>query len=160
MPRRRETICLRRAEPPVAAVRLSTNFHLIHNSLRQMLYGVIRIAEPAREHVDNNFTPIEAQMAAEYTNLRNHVTSIMGSISENLRNGRSTDNDTLVAELSKAEAETVAFSQKIGVAIQGENINLNSMTLILHIAQETQQLVVELRELVKTSKAYREQLLG
>ena len=158
--RRRETICLRRAEPPVAAVRLSTNFHLIHNSLRQMLYGVIRIAEPACEHVDNNFTPIEAQMAAEYTNLRNHVTSIMGSISENLRNGRSADNDTLVAELSKAEAETVAFSQKIGVAIQGENINLNSMTLILHIAQETQQLVVELRELVKTSKAYREQLLG
>jgi hypothetical protein len=38
--RRRETICLRRVEPPVSAVRLSTNFHLIHNSLRQMLYGI------------------------------------------------------------------------------------------------------------------------
>ncbi len=158
--RRRETICLRRAEPPVAAVRLSTNFHLIHNSLRQMLYGVIRIAEPACEHVDNNFTPIEPELAAEYTNLRNHVTTIMGSISENLRNGRSADNDALVPELSKAEAEAAAFSQKIGVAIQGENINLNSMTLILHIVQETQQLVVELRELLKSGKAYREQLQG
>ncbi len=158
--RRRETICLRRAEPPVAAVRLSTNFHLIHNSLRQILYGVIRIAEPAREHVDNNFTPIDADVTAEYTNLRNHVTSIMATISENLRNGRSADNDALVGELTKAEAEVAAFSQKIGVAIQGENINLNSMTLILHIAQETQQLVVEIRELVKTSKVYREQLLG
>ena len=82
--RRRETICLRRAQPPVAAIRLSTNFHLIHNSLRQMLYGIIRMAEPAREHVDNNFSPIEPEVSERFCRVRNEMIALMNNISENV----------------------------------------------------------------------------
>jgi hypothetical protein len=38
--RRRENICLRKTEPAVA-IHLSTDFHLVHNSLRQIRYGLL-----------------------------------------------------------------------------------------------------------------------
>lgn len=156
--RRRETICLRRAQPPVAAIRLSTNFHLIHNSLRQLLYGIIRIAEPAFEHVDNNFTPIDTNTAERYCKVRNQLAILMNDTAENLRNANAENNETLLKRCQQVEDGIKQFNQDMSVAIQGDSINLTVMTLMLHMGQETQQLVVELSDLLHTCKAFREQL--
>lgn len=154
--RRRETLCLRRADPPVAGIRLSTNFHLIHNSLRQMLYGLIRIAEPAYEHVDNHFSPIDATFAARYTKLRTEFTELIAEIAGNFRNQRSEDNDALMARCSEIRSELHNLGQEIGVAIQTTDVNLTAITLMLHLVQETEQLLVEVKELLKNTKLYRE----
>lgn len=156
--RRRETICLRRAQPPVAAIRLSTNFHLIHNSLRQLLYGITRIAEPAREHVDNNFTPIDTRTAERYSKVRNQLTVLMNDVAENLRNANALNNEALLKRCQEIEDSITQFNQDMSVAIQGDSINLTVMTLMLHMGQETQQLVVEVSDLLHTCKAFREQL--
>lgn len=156
--RRREVICLRRAEPPIAGVRLSTSFHLIHNSLRQLLYGIIRIAEPAREHVDNNFTPIEANYAERYAHLRTSLVKLMETISANLRSDHGEENEALIADTRKIEADAAAFSTDIVLTIQSADCNLNSMTLMLHMVQETSQLAVELRDLLRATKTYRDML--
>lgn len=156
--RRRETICLRRAQPPVAAIRLSTNFHLIHNSLRQMLYGIIRMAEPAREHVDNNFSPIELEVSERFCRVRNEMIALMNNISENMRNQRATDNDALIEQSKQIELHIADFNQQMGIAIQGEDNNLNAYTLVLHMGQELQQLAFELSSLLTTDKNFRQQL--
>lgn len=156
--RRRETICLRRAQPPVAAIRLSTNFHLIHNSLRQMLYGIIRMAEPAREHVDNNFSPIEPEVSERFCRVRNEMIALMNNISENIRNQRATDNDALIEQSKQIELHIADFNQQMGIAIQGEDNNLNAYTLVLHMGQELQQLAFELSSLLTTDKNFRQQL--
>ena len=82
--RRRETICLRRADPPTA-IKLSTTFHLAHNSMRQILYGLIRINEPAKEHVDNHFTPIDRLEAEQFSKISKQLTNIIMQAAENLR---------------------------------------------------------------------------
>ena len=156
--RRRETICLRRAQPPVAAIRLSTNFHLIHNSLRPMLYGIIRMAEPAREHVDNNFSPIEPEVSERFCRVRNEMIALMNNISENMRNQRATDNDALIEQSKQIELHIADFNQQMGIAIQGEDNNLNAYTLVLHMGQELQQLAFELSSLLTTDKNFRQQL--
>lgn len=156
--RRRETICLRRVYPPLVGVRLSTSFHLIHNSLRQQLYGLIRIAEPAREHVDNHFSPIDGETAERFCRLRNAVTELMTQIADNMQHQRIHENDLLVERCGELEAKAVDFNEHVAVSIQGENSNLNSLTLMLHIGQEIQQITIELRELITTSKTYLEQL--
>ena len=156
--RRRETICLRRAQPPVAAIRLSTNFHLIHNSLRQMLYGIIRMAEPAREHVDNNFSPIEPEVSERFCRVRNEMIALMNNTSENMRNQRATDNDALIEQSKQIELHIADFNQQMGIAIQGEDNNLNAYTLVLHMGQELQQLAFELSSLLTTDKNFRQQL--
>lgn len=156
--RRRETICLRRAEPMMEGVRLSTNFHLVHNALRQMLYGLIRIVEPVREHVDNNFTPINNLQAERYCKLRGRITDLMDEIASNLRNQRCEDNDALMERCDNVRQELRSFYQDVSVAIQSTDANLNATTLLLHLVQETEQFLVEIQDLLRYAKAYRQML--
>ena len=152
--RRRETICLRRALPPMAGVRLSTSFHLIHNALRQMLYGIIRIVEPAYEHIDNNFAPIDHLQAERYCKLRNQLADLMRTSAANLHNLRYADNDTLIASCEHLISEFDHFCEDIGVSIQSTDTNLNAASLMLHMVRETQQLAVELEGLIRTDHEY------
>lgn len=123
-----------------------------------MLYGLIRMAEPAREHVDNNFSPIDNEVAERFCQVRNEVVSLMTKVTENLRNQRATENDALVSNCHETKKHIEDFIQNIGVAIQGEDNNLNSFTLVLHMAQELQQLVIELETLLTTLQNFRQQL--
>ena len=77
-------------------------------------------------------------------------------VADNLRNQRGSDNDALVPQCQKLEAEACTYNEYVGVAMQAEGCNLNSLTLMLHFGQEMQQLVVELRQMIESGKAYRE----
>lgn len=156
--RRRETICLRRALPPVAGVRLSTSFHLIHNALRQVLYGLTRIVEPAYEHIDNHFVPVDNVQAERYCKLRNTFLNLLNETAANLHNLRPQDNDTVLARCESLRKDFDRFSEELGIQIQQTDTNINSATLLLHIVRETQQLVVELSGLIRTAKEYHAQV--
>ena len=152
--RRRETICLRRALPPIAGVKLSTSFHLVHNGLRQMLYGLIRIVEPAYEHVDNNFMPIPSAQTERFCSLRNRFVELALEMASNFRNLRTEDNERLLAASSELRKDFDRFCEDVGVSMQNADVNLNSATLLLHMVRETQQLVVELEGLVSTDNEF------
>lgn len=152
--RRRETICLRRALPPIAGVKLSTSFHLVHNGLRQMLYGLIRIVEPACEHVDNNFMPIPSAQAERFCSLRNRFVELALEMASNFRNLRTEDNEKLLAASSDLRKDFDRFCEDVGVSMQNADVNLNSATLLLHMLRETQQLVVELEGLISTDNEF------
>ena len=80
----------------------------------------------------------------------------MNNVAENLRNDRAADNLKLLNQCEALEEEMNQFNQNIGVAIQGQNINLSAMTLVLHMGQETLQLIIEIHDLLVACKAYRE----
>ncbi len=153
--RRREIICLRRAEPELG-IRLGTNFHLVHNSLLQILYGLLRISEPAYEHVDNNFTKIDSSYSTRYIALRNHLISLMKQVSENLKAQKDELNAPLREECRHLRAKMSDFRNELLTKIQQPNVNISTMTLLLHIVQETEQLALELRLLIKNCRLYHE----
>ncbi len=153
--RRRETICLRRAEPAMG-VRLSTSFHLTHNALRQMLYGLIRIGEPIREHVDNNFLPVDTDFAASYRQTRSHFASLATAAADALRNGRYGEIKQLIENCRAVEGEFCQLRDKASVETQTKDANLTATTLLMHVAQETEQLSVELRYFLKCILSYTE----
>jgi len=152
--RRRETICLRRAEPATDAVKLTTNFHLIHNALNQMLYALLRMAEPAREHVDNNFTPIISTDAERYCKLRSRVAKLMNDAAANFRSESLERNVTLLEDCKTLRTDLFHYYDDITSEMQRAEANLNTCTLMLHIVEETQQVIVELEELINSTNAY------
>lgn len=77
-------------------------------------------------------------------------------VADNLRNQRGSDNDALVQQCKKLEEDACAYNEYVGVAMQAEGCNLNSLTLMLHFGQEMQQIMVELRQMIESGKAYRE----
>ena len=153
--RRRETICLQRAEP-ADAVRLSTTFHLIHNSMRQVLYGLIRINEPACEHVDNHFTPIAQEHGKRFLELRDRLVATMETAATNLRELRVGDNEPLRVELLNIREDFKKFRNEVLVELQGSGVNMTAATLLLHAIQETEQIILEVRHLLKRCRKFQE----
>ncbi len=144
--RRRESICLRRVEPSIA-VRLSTDFHLVHNSLRQILYGLLRLTEPALDHVDNNFTPIGKEDMQRYVSLRLRAIKAMEEVATNLRLLNFADNDQLRVTFEQIREDLRSFRHEVLVNMQKNETNLSTLTLLVHVIQETEQICAEMTDL-------------
>ena len=153
--RRREIIALRRAEPS-EVVRLSTTFHLVHNALQQLQYGLLRISEPAREHVDNHFTPIAESKVERYCPLRNRLALLMEEGARNLETMRVADNASVVDQLKELREDFSALRKELIIETQTSDENLTALSLLLHIVQETEQLVVETRLLLRSCCKFHE----
>ena len=153
--RRRETICLRRAELP-EAVKLSTSFHLVHNSLRQILYGLLRINEPAREHVDNHFTPIGVEPALRLCALRDRLAEAMRRSAENMKYFNLAENERLRAECKEIREDFRTFRHEVLVELQTRETNMTTDSLLLHVIQEAEQITVEMRVLLKSNRRFHE----
>ncbi len=153
--RRQETICLRRT-PPAMGIRLTTDFHLVHNSLRQMLFGLMRIAEPACEHVDNNFTPIATKYALRYNEMRDKLINLMHTAADNFKNQRDDANKPLREECRILRNELSEFRKELFDVVQSSEANIAAMTLLLHLVQETDQFTLEVRLLIKRMRLFHE----
>ena len=153
--RRREMICLRRTEP-ATAITLSTAFHLAHNSLRQMHFALLRVNEPALEHVDNNFTPIPAADIQAYMPIRDKFRNLAERAVEALRMQRVSEIEPLRSECDALRNEVIALRRAFIKAMHAEDVNLTSATLYLHTVQETEQIIVELRRLLKSVRHFHE----
>lgn len=153
--RRRETICLRRAELS-DVVRLSTSFHLVHNSLRQILYGLLRVNEPVREHVDNHFSPISAESAVRLSGLRDRLVEVMNQIAQNLKNDNIAENEKLREDCLVIRNELRTFRHEVLVELQTRETNMTTDSLLLHVIQEIEQIAVELRVFMKSNRRFHE----
>ncbi len=153
--RRRETICLRKAEPAVGG-RVSTTFHLAHNAMMQMLYGLARINEPAREHVDNHFTPIEAIEAEQYSHWCHALTDVMEQSAELLRNHQVDECEPLRNRCDEVRRGLAAMRDKVLLELQTPGVNITTKTLLLHVVQETEQICIEMKVLLKSVRRFKE----
>lgn len=145
--RRRETICLKRSRPE-EVIRLSTPFHLIHNSLGQLRYGLLRIADPVLEHVDNHFSPVPPDLLAEYIPLRDRLVELCAVMAEQLKSLLPSRREQILAECDEIVKRIQDFRQHLVTAeLQSSDGDYTSTALLLHIAEETQQYALQLQEL-------------
>lgn len=165
--RRREILCLRRITP-ARSVKKSTDFHLIHNSLRQMRYCLLRIADPALEHVDNHFPAISPQSMQRFDVFRKKLSEMLKRAVEelgkmhyedpmaeldliySLRDARVKRVEELRSDIDKFRQELNAFRREHLLEIQQSDVNITAATLNIHIIQETELLAKELRSLLKS----------
>ncbi|RRD80209.1 inorganic phosphate transporter [Alloprevotella sp. OH1205_COT-284] len=155
--RRRETLCLRRADNFVGT-RLSTPFHLVHNNLRQMLSGLMRINDPALEHVENNFVPVEVRYAERFCAIRDKFVAEISEITADMRADRRSTINTHKQRCEALREEFRVFRHEVLDAVQNSQnaVNLTTANLLLHIIQESEQLVKEVRSAINNLRRYYE----
>ncbi|MCF0235987.1 MAG: inorganic phosphate transporter [Bacteroidaceae bacterium] len=155
--RRRETLCLRRADD-VLSTRLSTPFHLLHNDMRQILSGLMRINDPALEHVDNNFIPVEKAYADRYCQLRDKLTGFMTLLAEELRSERRDTFRDHEATCNQLRQEFREFRHDVLEDVQSSShaVNITTSNLLLHMIQETEQITREVRSMLNNLRHYYE----
>ena len=165
--RRREILCLR-CITPAQSVRKCTDFHLIHNSLRQMRYCLLRIADPVLEHVDNHFPAIPAASMQRFDELRKKLSDMIRRSVDELTKMHYEDpmaeldviyslHDARVKRVEELRRDIDALREKLNglrremlLEIQQADVNITAATLNIHVIQETELLAKELRSLLKS----------
>ena len=146
--RRRDIIGLRRINP-LLAIERNTWYFLINNSVEQMLYCLKRINDPCRDHVANNFLPIDNEYISSFLNYRNEIVKLYRRAEELATTGNAAVGSTLRSDAMALQSSLSLYRKNIIDDIQRGQLNIESMTLFLLLVQESQELLSALRHTVR-----------
>jgi hypothetical protein len=158
--RRKETLCFQRIDR-VTAIERNTWFYLSNNCLMAMLYNLRRINEVCLEHVANNFHPLPEPFVHRFTPIRQQIEATFRTSIQIIRN-RETGNVTelrrqcdLIKDQLRAECHRVyEYLQN------GDTERLSVSYVYLNILQESQDMVSNLRRLLRAAHKLNEVTLG
>ena len=152
--RRKEILGLRRI-PIAIAIEKNTWFHLGSNSCEQMLYCLKRILDPCKEHVDNNFNPIQKACIDEFLPIRQELCNLMERTCKAIDSNDYTDADDILKKGDDLKNK-ISFLRKEQMNRMQESANatLKASLVYLNILQETQELVSIWRHLLRASRFF------
>ncbi len=146
--KRKEIMAMRRLDPSVA-IKKNTWFHLSYNCCEQMLYCIRRICDPCKEHVDNSFTPLDRKYRKEILYIKSLVLEAAG-IARKAITSLDYSNLEPIRDRIKERKDTILEIRRKQMARLSQNDeNIDVSTLYLSIIQESEELVTEMRHLVR-----------
>lgn len=153
--RKQELMALRKA-PADIAIERNTWFHVGMNASQQYIYGLRRILEPIKEHVDNNFTPITQDLIEEYQPIRLKITNFLAQAEKLIATGKFDNYRELLNKADKFETELSAYRKKHIDRIQmAQGNDTFQLSLVyLNLLQESQLLISNMRHQLRAIKKF------
>ena len=151
--RRREFLALRRSPSQISLER-NTWFHLGFNSNQQYIYCLKRMLDPAKEHVDNNFTPLPQSYRDEFEPMRQRINDLMKTTAQMLDTRRfDRYRETMLEADSCKNTLSVYRKRHIDRMQRSTNSAEYKVSLIyLNILQESQELLSIMRHQLRAGK--------
>ena len=151
--RRREFLALRRSPSQISLER-NTWFHLGFNSNQQYIYCLKRMLDPAKEHVDNNFTPLPQSYRDEFEPMRQRINDLMKTTAQMLDPRRfDRYRETMLEADSCKNTLSVYRKRHIDRMQRSTNSAEYKVSLIyLNILQESQELLSIMRHQLRAGK--------
>lgn len=152
--RRKEVLALRRVNHMLSIER-NTWYFLSIGALNQMLYCLKRITEPCREHIGNNFLPVNSEYITPFMAFRKEILRLFDRAYILLDDSRVDEagmNDSpeeLRADATALQRQLSGYRKTIIDDIQNRPVNLESMILFLSLVQESQELLSNLRHMIR-----------
>jgi hypothetical protein len=148
--RRRELLGLRKFDSPQAIIK-GTYFHMLSNSVSGMIYGLKRLCEVLKEHLEKNYAPLPQELYFEFEQYSDQWLELLASTDEYLMNRNFDDYhrqfgyiDTFRQSLNVKINEHIERLQKV------ENTEkLNAYIVYLSLLQETQAEAALLKQVVR-----------
>lgn len=153
--RKQELMALRKAPADIALER-NTWFHVSMNASQQYIYGLRRILEPIKEHVDNNFTPITQALIEEYQPIRLKITNFLAQAEKLIATGKFDNYRELLNKADEFETELSAYRKKHIDRIQmAQGNDTFQLSLVyLNLLQESQLLISNMRHQLRAIKKF------
>jgi phosphate/sulfate permease len=155
--RRQELLGLRKC-PVDIAVERNTWFHVGMNASHQYIYCLIRMLEPIKEHVDNNFNPLPQMLIDEYMPIREKINYLLTENEECISTGRFENYHEVLASADRVKDELSMIRKHHIDRIQAasDNSNLKISLVYLNLLQESQQLLSNMRHQLRAAKKFME----
>ena len=152
--RRKEVLALRRVNH-ILSIERNTWYFLGIGALTQMLYCLKRITDPCREHIGNNFMPVSSEYSAPFLAYRQEIINLFRR-TECLLDGGTVDGSAKADSPEDLRADAMALQRQLSAYrktviddIQNRPLNLESMILFLSLVQESQELLSNLRHMIR-----------
>lgn len=155
---RKQEIMVMRKVPRHMAIESNTWFHVATNSCQQYIYCLLRILEPIKEHVENNFNPLPKALIDEFEPVRVRINELM-SVTEHLISNReyATYRDVLVqADECKDELSVIRKRHIDRMHDAVDNSDYQISLIYLNLLQESQELLSIMRRQLRSTKKFME----
>lgn len=149
--RRKETLGIRRIEEAKSVVK-NTWFHLGCNSCEQIVFCLKRIAEPCKEHVDNNFNPLPKVCVSEFLAAREKLILYIKEAKLIVSNETDEILDPMTYRGKDIKKELKQLRKTQLSRIQQGASSLKISLVYLNLLQESQQLVNILDDLIHATE--------
>ena len=119
-----------------------------------MLYCLKRIAEPCKEHVDNNFKPLSKRGVNEFLPIREELINLMTQAIDVLEKCDFERSDEILLKGDNLKNKISDIRKSLINRIQEEDVNVQISLVYLNILQESQELVSIWRHLLRAGKMF------
>lgn len=151
--RRKEFLSMRRI-PRDIAIERNTWFHLGVNSNKQYIYCLIRILEPAKEHVDNHFNPLPEPYRIEFKAFQERINELMKQTATMLERKDFEGYKDVLREADLYKDELSALRKNLIERLHhSEDSSLyNILQVYLNLVQESQELLSIMRHQLRATQ--------
>lgn len=147
--RRKLTLCFLRVNPETA-IEKRTWFHLSSNMAMSMTYNLRHINEVCKEHVDNNFRPLQPELREALAKVCDSIIDIMHEADNVLDSKNPEAIDSLRARCGMIKDQLSYMTRDAYDLLQkGDTENMTVTYVYLNVLQETQEFVTSLRKMLR-----------
>lgn len=147
--RRKLTLCFLRVNPETA-IEKRTWFHLSSNMAMSMTYNLRHINEVCKEHVDNNFRPLQPELREALAKVCDSIIDILHEADNVLDSKNPEAIDSLRARCGMIKDQLSYMTRDAYDLLQkGDTENMTVTYVYLNVLQETQEFVTSLRKMLR-----------
>jgi phosphate/sulfate permease len=145
-----ETRGLKRLDPGIAYEK-STWFYLCHNNCEQILYTLLHICNPMREHIANYFTPLQQEYVNEFAPYHENLCKVFNDIAGMIRTGDYSAAHQ-VSDDSRQLKKKLDELRKMQIdRVREEKVSMKRAYVYLILIQESHELLSEVRNILRGS---------
>jgi hypothetical protein len=123
----------------------------------ETLFSVRRLAEPIKEHIDNNFNPLSAIQKEDFGKIAPAIVSYLNSCAEMIQKNDYRGFDILISESADLLNQLVALKKRELKRIQGQDSSTKTSMVYLNTIHESQNVVSFTTNLLKVSRKFQKE---
>lgn len=123
----------------------------------EIIFSVSRLAEPMKDHIDNNFSPLSPVQKDDFGKVSEQIISFLGNCATMIRKNDYTGFEELIAESVALTSQLTALKKGELKRIQGQSGSTKVSMVYLNMVQEAQNVVSFTANLLKVSRKFQKE---
>lgn len=123
----------------------------------EIIFSIRRLAEPLKEHIDNNFNPLSEAQKSDFSRLTVQIVRFLERAAAMIRSNEYRDMEELVAEAAALHNGLIGLKKGELKRIQGQTGSTKVSMVYLTMVQEAQNIVSFTGNLIKVSRKFQKE---
>lgn len=123
----------------------------------EIIFSIRRLAEPMKDHIDNNFSPLSEVQKTDFGGVSARIISFLGDCAAMIRRNDYTGFEELIAESVALTSQLTALKKGELKRIQGQSGSTKVSMVYLSMVQEAQNVVSFTANLLKVSRKFQKE---